>query len=49
MKSSSTKMHNLKSSDSLPPSTQTAYILLLILNYLALIYCYEFHCSLQFA
>lgn len=42
-------MDNPKSSDSLLPSTQTEYILQLILKYLALIYCYEGHCSLQFA
>lgn len=42
-------MDNPKSSDSSPPSTQTVYIMQLILKYLTLIYCYECHCSLQFA
>lgn len=42
-------MDNPKSPDTLPPATQAAYIHQLILKYLALIYCYECHCSLQFA
>lgn len=42
-------MDNPKSPDSLLPATQAAYIPQLNLKCLALIYCYECHCSLQFA